>query len=105
MLKVIARCLAIRMLSRDIYRVMLKRMARYFENHNESYCAIACNLSSDVNEVSSDKILHRSMLIQYRAIKFYIAYFILFYSCFYLSPILKQTAYHYDHTHCFVDHP
>ena len=61
------------MLSHDIYRVMLKRITRYFENDNESYHAIACNLSSDVNEVSRDKILHRSMLIQYGAIKFYIA--------------------------------
>ena len=50
------------MLSCDIYRGMLKRIARYFENHNESYRAIACTLSSDVNEVSCDKILHRSML-------------------------------------------
>ena len=52
------------MLSRDIYRPMLKRIAQYFENNNESYRAIVVTLSSDVNEVSRDKILHRSILIQ-----------------------------------------
>ena len=41
----------------------VKVYAWYFENDNESYRTIACNLSSDVNEVSRDKILHRSMLI------------------------------------------
>ena len=82
------------MLSRDIYRVMLKRIARYFENDNESYRAIAYNLSSDVNEVLHNNILYRSISIKYRAMIFYIAYFILFYPCSYLSPILKQTAYH-----------
>ena len=50
---------------------MLKRIARYFEI-DESYRAIECNLSSDVNKVLHDKILQRSMLIQYRTIKFYI---------------------------------
>ena len=47
------------MLSRDSYRAMLKRIARYLENDNENYRAIVCNLSSDVNEVSRDNILHR----------------------------------------------
>ena len=49
---------------------MLKRITRYFENDNESYRAIANNSSNDVNEVSRDKILHRSMLIKYRAMIF-----------------------------------
>ena len=34
------------------------------------------------------------MFKSYHTVKFYITYFILFYPCFYLSPILKQTAYH-----------
>ena len=59
------------MLSCDIYQAMLKRITQYFEIDNESYPAIACNLSSDVNEVSHDKILHHSVLIQHHAIKFY----------------------------------
>ena len=58
------------MLSRDIYRAMLKRIAQYFENDNEIYRTIECNLLSNVNEVSHDKILHRSMLIKYRAMIF-----------------------------------
>ena len=52
------------MLSRDIYRAMLKRIAQYFENDNESYRVIAYNLSSDVNEVLHDNILHRSISIK-----------------------------------------
>ena len=61
------------MLSRDIYRVMLKSIAQYFENDNEGYRAIACNLLSNVNEALRNKVLHRSMLIQYHTMKFYIA--------------------------------
>ena len=52
-----------------------------------------CSLLSDVNEVLRDKILHRLMLIQYHAMIF-LHDFILFYICFFLSPILKKTAYH-----------
>ena len=67
------------MLSRDIYQAVLKRIARYFENDIESYCAIDCNLSSNVNEVSCNKILHRSMLIKYCVMIFlhHLLYFVL----------------------------
>ena len=77
MFKVIAQCKSV--LSHDIYRAMLKRIARYFENDNESYRAIACNLFSNFNEVSRDKILHCSMLIKYRVMIFLhrLLYFVL----------------------------
>ena len=67
------------MLSRDIYQAVLKRIARYFENDNESYCAIDCNLSSNVNEVSCNKILHCFMLIKYCVMIFlhHLLYFVL----------------------------
>ena len=68
-LKVIARCLKVIAMVK-CHRAMLKHIARHFKNDNENYHVIACNLSSDVNTVSRDIILHCSMLIKNRAMTF-----------------------------------
>ena len=62
MLKVIARCLKVIVRCLNVITRYLSsnvKAYRYFENDNESYRAIECNLSSD-------RILHLSMLMKYR---------------------------------------